>query len=994
MAATAADAQAAYDAVKDEATTAESTTLMQAVADRTAALALMDRMDRQMMALSAAAADIDVTMFDLTTEAGVAVAEALVAALEDAIAMAADVDADDLAMYQRQLDAASLPVMAARAELDRLGRIDAAFLAIQAAATESEAFAAYYAVRHEATRAEADDLFFAAVERADELELMAMADSQRMAMTTAAESIDTSDLSTQAAVDAASAAIAALEAAIAAATDASAADRAVYQAMADAANAAVMTAQTALDRATQMDNLSAAVTGLSAIDLGNLTTQTAIDAANAAIDALQTAIDNATDLTNAEKAAALADLSTAKRTVLSAQGRFDVAGQMAALSAAVTALEAIDLDDLMTQARIDAANVAIKELQDALAAATDLTDAQKLDATVALTLAKRTAMAAQTTLNANIDAQEMALTTAAADLDAIDLADLSTQALIDAANAAIAALQMALDGASHLSEADKSTYQTQLDTATETVRTAETGMARAERIAMQRSALSDAMMAAQMAVNMVDDMAGDDVVTAADDALDALQKAIDDAVDLPAGDIDVATAQGALTALKSSLMAAKDRRDNAMAEAERQENEARALTAARLYQGISVPSGDVGSPSVTDRAAAYNDSDTAILVSRGDGTAAILSRDRTTAVADNHGWEGRRYTRTTPKSEGTYEAFVYSNIEEPEMGRKFGNALPGSGEDRPFEYMLNPDGNLTAAEADGVGATTDAFVSSRVEFRDVARTAGTETFELPDPNPTQQMVIAIPGSYHGVPGTYNCDPGGTTTSCSASVVSTDSTGTQFMLSTAGGDAWTFTPDDPNANVRDMVDTDYASYGWWLHITENGETYTASAFTDEKGTVDAAAGIDALNGTATYMGGAAGKYALTSTTGGTNDAGHFTARAMLEADFTNNEDSTAITGTIDMFIGADGMSRDWSVKLNASDIGDDGGIGNAGDGTDPVTTVWTIGDTASDPDGQWTGALRDTGEDLVPKVATGTFYSTYGTAGNDGRMIGGFGANVQ
>ena len=37
------------------------------------------------------------------------------------------------------------------------------------------------------------------------------------------------------------------------------------------------------------------------------------------------------------------------------------------------------------------------------------------------------------------------------------------------------------------------------------------------------------------------------------------------------------------------------------------------------------------------------------------------------------------------------------------------------------------------------------------------------------------------------------------------------------------------------------------------------------------------------------------------------------------------------------------------------------------------------------------SLQDNGDDDVPKVATGTFFSKYGTAGN---MVGGFGATKQ
>lgn len=128
-----------------------------------------------------------------------------------------------------------------------------------------------------------------------------------------------------------------------------------------------------------------------------------------------------------------------------------------------------------------------------------------------------------------------------------------------------------------------------------------------------------------------------------------------------------------------------------------------------------------------------------------------------------------------------------------------------------------------------------------------------------------------------------------------------------------------------------------------------------------------------------MGGAAGKYALSSSTGGTNDAGHFTARVMLDADFDDD------TVTIDQFMGADGMSRDWSVELKESSFGDTGPISTIGAGAE---TVWTIGGTDGASAGEWSGTLYGNGGDTVPTVATGTFRSTYG---QDGRMVGVFGA---
>ncbi|MDE0004961.1 MAG: hypothetical protein OXQ29_19900, partial [Rhodospirillaceae bacterium] len=419
-------------------------------------------------------------------------------------------------------------------------------------------------------------------------------------------------------------------------------------------------------------------------------------------------------------------------------------------------------------------------------------------------------------------------------------------------------------------------------------------------------------------------------------------------------------------------------------------------TARKLHAGISAQSGAIADDGTgtaeTDRDAAYNADHSAIWVSIGGGagegapTAVSLSEDEDTMVADNHGWSGTRYARTSPASEGSYEAIVYSNVEAPTMGRKFGNAEPGSGASRAYEYDL-ADGVLTAEEADGVGATDNAFVADRVALTGVTRTAGTETFHLPSPNPGMSTVIDdIYGSYHGVSGTYRCDPTVDANGCSAAVAADGG----FTL---GGGTWSFVPNSAEARVTEAADSDYVSYGWWLHKSQHETTFTASAFVDEVGTVTAATGLTALNGTATYVGGAAGKYALHSTTGGTNDAGHFTARATLEANFTSNTSETAITGTIDRFIGADDMTRDWEVTLTGSQIGDDGMIGNASPTTTNVGTVWTIGDAAAEEDGNWTGALQNTGAGTggVPQVATGTFYTGYGTAG---RMVGAFGANLE
>ncbi len=425
-----------------------------------------------------------------------------------------------------------------------------------------------------------------------------------------------------------------------------------------------------------------------------------------------------------------------------------------------------------------------------------------------------------------------------------------------------------------------------------------------------------------------------------------------------------------------------------------------AATAAKLYAGIGdnplLATGDGA------RSAAYsgtNDADITVTMddaAEGDGadvTQALKATDM--SVAANHGWEGKQYTASGTGVSGTYEAIVYSNVGEPTQGGKFGQigvTSPAEG----YQYGLNAAGMLVITATENTGA--------KVRGASFDHTSGVKQFKFPSPNPSGVTKVSVPGTFHGVSGTYTCTPGSAT--CAARKTERGfELGTLSRGSfTVSATEWTFRPSNPEARVTDVPDADYASYGWWIHTAENG-TLTASAFVDDKGTAPTTSGVTALQGTATYMGGAAGKYALASSTGGTNDAGHFTARATLEADFGNETALGTITGTIDQFIGADGESRDWSVKLNKSAIADGGAItgvpDTAGTGLDTVntgdqSTVWTIGGNAAAASGMWSGDLKDTAATAtdvsgVPKIATGTFYTEFGTAG---RMVGAFGANKE
>ena len=448
-----------------------------------------------------------------------------------------------------------------------------------------------------------------------------------------------------------------------------------------------------------------------------------------------------------------------------------------------------------------------------------------------------------------------------------------------------------------------------------------------------------------------------------------------------------AEADAAETAEEQRLAEEEAARRAQEAEEQRQAAAAMMATAAKLYAGISAATGNHLTPAATDRAAGYVDTDGTptdteagdFIVSNGDGTNArfvTLSEDEDAVVAvmNLHGWEGMRFTAEPEGEAGTYEAHVYSHVGEPMAGMAF--------ED---QYSSNFD-----AATGTLDTNTTEGAASRVASSSFDQSAGVKTFELPD----NTVAVMIPGRYDGVPGTYSCDPGDNNT-CAVRVADEGFDLGGVVDATNAFDAvnaeWTFKPTDPEQKLMGTPDGAYASYGWWLHKSENDSVYTASAFDDYRGADENPVSDNAitnLRGTATYSGGAAGKYALHSTTGGTNDAGHFTADAELTANFGATH---SVTGTVDNFFGADGAARDWSVELMESGIAPTTGVisgtAAANDAGDQMT-VWTMDGTAADAAGSWSGQLHEVGDDGVPGIATGTFHSMFGRAG---QMVGGFGA---
>ena len=522
--------------------------------------------------------------------------------------------------------------------------------------------------------------------------------------------IDLDDLSDQAKVDAAQAAVNALKAALDGATHLSDADKAMYQPQLDAATTTVAMAQSALNHEAQTAALSEAVTALQAIDLSDLSTQAKVDAAEVAIEALQAALDGATELSAAEKSAAMTELAAASRIVMLAQGRVDKAGQLMALTEAHEALEAIDLDDLMTQEQIDAAEDAITAVRLALAAATDLTDTEKLNATVDMTVAERRVATAKEMLATNIEGQREAIMDAVAMLNDIDLEDLSDQAKIDAAQAAVDALEDALDGATHLSEADKAMYQEQLDTATETVRMAQTGMERSERMMAQRTAITDGVTMARTAVNGVNNESTDSEVSAADQAIADLEAAVAGAVDLPEGDSDVAMAQGTIVTLKTQLNTAKTARTAYLATKQTEEDKAMAKLGKDLHAALGPPGATITPANVFTNIATQSLSETTGLTVDANQGAGSLP-DAATSVGDPPPVILK--AGDSAGGAGFVERYALRPHEHRNQGGQRGGGLhqQGSGEDGPVYRPIKGEYARNGKRRCGAGIHLDQGLS-------------------------------------------------------------------------------------------------------------------------------------------------------------------------------------------------------------------------------------------------------------------------------------------
>ena len=598
-------------------------------------------------------------------------------------------------------------------------------------------------------------------------------------------------------------------------------------------------------------------------------------------------------------------------------------------------------------------------------------------------------------LQAAVDARVMAIEMAAREADQkmalaeaagmIDTSDLSTQEMVDAARMAIAGLRQALADADDVSDADKAMYMTQLTAAATAVDEAQGGIDTDTRRTNQMAALSEASMMLQAALAALSGSTPTQAqLDAANTALTALNMAITGGGDLT--DDEKAPYQREANNAAAPIQMAQTAKDDADNEAAMQQAADMAANAAKLYAGID-PYRQAADANETRRVRHNADNRRPEIEIGGgvnlDEMVGVFEEDDATPVAALHGWQGTRYAMTDDDG-GKWELVQYAFIGDPTQGKKFGGDGDPTGTD-DWVYNLNA--------ADGTAHTVDTTAVAaqmRVASASFDQGAGVKTFKKADGDP----FVPLPGSYHGVSGMWRCTPAADTT-CASQI---SNAGIQLGTTAADGTftvsatAWIFKPADPDTRVMDTPDADHEVFGYWLHAPERGRWF-ASAFhnlvdgRDPTAAEPTTAVSDNLNGTATYTGGAAGKYAIAPATEGQRDAGHFTADATLTAKFSNDGGGATheITGVIDNFkVGDDGAARDWSVKLN------EGATTAAGVITGPAdSTVWSIGGEAAEKSGEWGGAFRGDLDGGVPEIMTGAFYSEHG---NSAKMVGAFGVN--
>ena len=598
----------------------------------------------------------------------------------------------------------------------------------------------------------------------------------------------------------------------------------------------------------------------------------------------------------------------------------------------------------------------------------------------------------------------------------------------------------------------------------------------------ERARINRAIATARSAVGAVGDAATDAQVTAAENALSALQATINAASNVPEHERNAHTATHGL--IEADLTAAKMSRDMAMkaAEDKRQEEqtamaEETRATAQKLFNAIERDREiDVDNPlrnplrltrSVRGPQTIYSirsnpfirgtdgiDPDGGGKETTVDGEANSIGPKDDIAgkeLPELAGWKGGEYVyehadcETTAFPGGCEEGirdhlviYTYTNQADAEpapanpqtFAERYGVDSNDDGTLDNAWYMPETPTQKAHITNDGLTAN-DVFKNWPLITSNMFATAGAKVHTREDDPETESIdesMISIRGAFDGAAGVYTCK-GTEAEACMSTYLVGDASsrtpeeGTPYILLTGGGDdGWTFTVDNANAMVT--TDENEATetilglwYGWWAREMPGDDGWfdvrPITTFGPGGKPPSANAVAAAIKGSATYTGGAAGKYAIyyNNPVADGLSAGAWTADAMLKADFDNGK----VSGELTSFM-VGGQAMDWKVELlESGDIngtvtpgGSRGRIATLGEGGFQLDgsnhgfsnaengTVWTMGGMAGDKAGSWYGdfwAEEGTTVDSTaannpaPESATGVFWAEHG---NTARMTGAFG----
>ena len=359
---------------------------------------------------------------------------------------------------------------------------------------------------------------------------------------------------------------------------------------------------------------------------------------------------------------------------------------------------------------------------------------------------------------------------------------------------------------------------------------------------------------------------------------------------------------------------------------------------------------------------------------------------------EDDGW----YRANVANEDGDQTATVYTNIENT-MAK--------------FNAVHNDDADYITV-ANGVLALDNEQVAMLKDLVSAAAFPGASLGELKLPyDGTDENPSKFDGTFGGVPGSYNCD---TTTTCTATA---DSDGEltalegewTFIPAYLGEDEVSMTPvtdtDEAIASREDdlpvpsvaIEDTMYEHFGWWTMVDEDGVVDFQTFFggTDEAAFTADPTGLG-LEGTATYKGPSAGRYAVkTFNSNSTLDSirhGEFTAAAELTAKFGGSaiaeDDQHSISGEVTNFVSQNGDDLSaWKVELKEADMGTDGTFTG-----DEVEVEGGVGGSPVSS-GSWSGQFFGNTVDILTALPT-SVTGEFDAHSSHGHVAGGFGAVKQ